>query len=276
VKPTGAGLVHPGGPDINADTPISNWGDDIPPPITFRPITIALPAPLAEPKADEYTTFFSTLGSAEAIAKPETGSGGELKAAKFAAGKFGNGALLNAGELVFPAEGNFPADVGTLELWITPQWDGQGAPGWGTLFNRSGTTAWAKSMWDVLIRAKNGVPHLEWDLHTESGTTHTLSSDISAWKAGEPHHIMISWNTYSGRIAMYVNGKLAGEKRDPAGLVFNPKSGGMYFNKVGGRQPSNCVDGPVRISNVERVVGAEAPAPEVDIRSIGLEVKVAK
>ncbi|OQX51539.1 hypothetical protein B5M47_00310 [candidate division CPR3 bacterium 4484_211] len=73
--------------------------------------------------ADELT-WYSTLESESAITSPDVGSGGTNSGATFTAGRYGNGALMDAsGEDFHIPSSNFSKSASAIEFWFKPDWD---------------------------------------------------------------------------------------------------------------------------------------------------------
>lgn len=125
-------------------------------------------------------------------------------------------------------------------------------------------------MWNLRVSRADGQSRLVWALHDDAGTQRTLSADIAGWQAGQAHHVMLTWNAYTGHTALYVDGLPAQENLVEGGLVLSGVGGQIAMNRPSGRRPANAVLGPVRISNRERVVAAVLPAPAVRVRARGV------
>ena len=240
-----------------------------------QPLAVTDPAPLAQPVADQYTTLLSTLGSSSAIASPVKGPGGSLTLGdgSFQSSVFGGGVLLKNGKVTFPTSA-FPSQVGSVEMWLTPQWNGASAPDWATFFLATSATGWAKSMWDFRVDASNGKHQLLWSLYEDNGAGHNVAADISGWVAGVSHHVMLTWNAYTGHQALYVDGVLAQERTTAGGLALSSNITGVQLNSPSGRSSANTIFGPIRISNVERVPGSTLPPPDVDVIATGLQLPI--
>ena len=240
-----------------------------------QPIMVAYPNPLAQPQVDAYTTLLSTLGSSSAITSPQAGPGGtlNLQDGSFHSSVFGGGVLLNNGSVTFPAS-CFSAQVGTLEMWVEPQWNGSAAPSWATFFLRTSSSGWGKSMWDLHMNAGGGTSQLIWALSDDYGTERDLSATTTNWVAGQAHHIMLTWNAYTGYTALYVDGVLAQENTVAGGLTLNSTGNAIMVNDASGRAAGNAAYGPIRLSSVQRSAGQRRAFPDVDIRSVGLELPI--
>jgi beta-xylosidase len=237
-----------------------------------RPLRVASPRPTARPQQDEYTTFLSPLDSLDAVTQPPVGSGGEINEPTWVEG----GVILPKREMRFPGEA-LPADVGTLELWIEPTWNAPQAPDRGTLMYRPPLSETDRSSWDLKFINDDGKVHLVWELTEATNDVHRLEHSIGDWQAGQKHHVMISWNRFTGQLAMAIDGKNVAEKNVARAMKLS--AGGKFdLNRTGPRKPTECIFRGVRISNVQRVAaeGLETPAVPVEVRGLLIEQDGAK
>lgn len=131
-------------------------------------------------------------------------------------------------------------------------------------------------MWDLRFASDGAKRWLQLELHEEDGRTQVVRADISEWKAMQPHHVLASWNVHTGRVAIYVDGKLGQAVAAPGGLNLNPDANRLRFHQSGGRPAANVLLGPVRISRVERIPGSSLPQADVDARAMGVEIWLAR
>ncbi len=237
-----------------------------------RPLRVAYPQPLAGPGRDAYTTFMSSLDSEDAITQPAVGPGGEINEPTWVDG----GVILPKREMRFPGEA-LPADVGTLELWIEPTWNASDAPDRGTLMYRPPLSKTDRSTWDLKFRNDDGKVQLVWELTEATDDIHRLEHSIGKWRTGQPHHVMIAWNRFTGQLAMAVDGETVASKNIARPLKLS-QGGRFDLNRTGPRKPTGCIFRGVRISNVQRVTAErlEAPAVPVEVRGVLIEQNGAK
>ena len=129
----------------------------------------------------------------------EQGEVGAASGTSFAAGRFGQGVLVDSDDqLSYPAAGNLNRLQGSIEFWFQPNWNGSDGLDYG-LFE-------VGAEWPNRIRIQkdgaNNLRFLLWD----SGTEYGLAYNVGSWKVGEWHHIAATWQ--APRIALYVDGIL--------------------------------------------------------------------
>ncbi|MEA3401543.1 MAG: LamG-like jellyroll fold domain-containing protein [Armatimonadota bacterium] len=129
-------------------------------------------------------------------------------AGRFEDGRVGRGRLFERGGVEYLAEGNLNRERGTLALWAKIGWDGTredlyctffGMDEWGLLYKYTDQTlltfGWIKS-----------------DGQFDYGCT----ADIARWRAGQWHHIAITWDAPAGVRHIYLDGALAAEGGIPS------------------------------------------------------------
>jgi len=138
-------------------------------------------------------------------------------------GKFGRALLLSGriSQAIPAGDGNFDRRQGTIEMWLRPSWDGNDAK--------------THSIFSARVEKANYINLNKLDTNrlgvaTGSGGVGSytrVDADVSAWKAGEWHHLAIAWG--EGELACFVDGEKIGEatgsvplKRDVAELRLGP------------------------------------------------------
>jgi hypothetical protein len=160
--------------------------------------------------------------------------GSSAKNVAFAAGKWGQalalpyqGASSAQGLLQYPISDNLFLDEGTLEMWLSPRVDGTDAvyQAWQALFYYKDPGG------DYLTIASSNTGKLY--VETKSGSSEISTGDwsggISSWKAGEWHHMAVTYSTSGGYLRFYLDGVKRGEHASYQA----PAAGGAVFT-VGG------------------------------------------
>lgn len=123
-------------------------------------------------------------------------------------GRFGRALALIPGQ-GFPIigdDGNFRADRGAVEMWVRTNWDGDDGQV-HILFSarvERGNYLECNKLADGRLGVATG--------GAGEGRYVRLDADISAWRAGDWHHLGFTWG--DGRLAFYVDGELIGEEAD--------------------------------------------------------------
>ena len=128
------------------------------------------------------------------------GADGELAAVAgvtFAPGHNGQGALLDDGDrLSYAADQNIHREQGSIQFWLEPLWNGN--DGGSYVFFEIGD-AWFNRM-RIMKDGANNFRFMVWSPDTEYGVAY----NVSAWNAGEWHHVRVTWN--ENEIALYIDG----------------------------------------------------------------------
>ncbi len=149
---------------------------------------------------------------------------------QFAEGLVGQGQLFDKAGIEYLSEGNINQARGTLALWAMINWDGTrddiyctffGLKGWGLLYKYTNQTimtfGWIKS-----------------DAQYHYGCT----AGIEHWKAGDWHHIAITWDAPVGVRRLYLDGELAAEGEIPS---THPGEKHMVVGSSFGANPARAV-----------------------------------
>ena len=176
------------------------------------------------------------------------GAGGETPTqatgVSFVPGVHGQGAWLQPGNQVyFAVAGNLDPTVGTLELWVRPQWPGndgenhwalRASGGGGILVGKDGGNYW-RSIFNRY--AEGGQPEVG------------AGFNVSAWPAGEWRHAAFTWSSDS--LKVYVDGSLVADS--PVGITLPALVEDVF--QLGGDGTGGYLDAVVdelRVSSVER------------------------
>ncbi len=177
----------------------------------------------------------------------------------FVPGKFGPALLFDANaNLTYPQAGNLSLYDATVEMWVSPQYDGNNflytnGAATSVLFLYNPTTNGSTLV--LAIANHGGGPYF----YVGAGNYYAGypgTSSIATWKAGEWHHLAFSYSSSHSRIRLYVDGVLAQERASPFGSL---AAGASTFS-IGsgfGRGSAFALD-EVRISNVELPAGSIA------------------
>jgi hypothetical protein len=234
------------------------------------PLSVATGAgPAGDPaEADRYTVLAGSLRSARAAAELGAAGGSELS--------FGDaGAVAGESALRLGVESaSWPATAGTVELELTPAFDGPDAPDWGTPLLHSGPGGWQRNRWELVFRRPGGKPVLRFLLNDAAGRGLHLDAPIDDWQAGRSYRVQASWNTVTGRLALAIDGRPVAERTSDTSfsLVGGPMR--VTLNHTSGRRPSRCAMGAIRVSRVERIWTDELTAPAVPVFVRGWKVPV--
>jgi uncharacterized protein (TIGR03437 family) len=181
----------------------------------------------------------------------------------FVPGKFGSAVTVAAGgTLSYPQAGNLSFGDGTVEMWVSPQYDGNnsiytgntGTPQAQVLFH----SFWGGNAGELILAIANhgGGPYF----YVGAAGVYAGypgASGITGWKAGQWHHLVFTSSASQGRLRLFVDGTLAQETdakiQFPAVTSNTFTIGGDAF----GNESAFAVD-EVRISNTEMPAAAIA------------------
>jgi len=120
-------------------------------------------------------------------------------------GKFGRALALGRNDrfIIVGDDGNFRPTQGAIQMWIRPNTDGDDGRVWSVLSIRVEPKNYLN-----INKLSNG------RLGTATGSAgvgpyRRIDADVSHWKAGEWHHVAVSWG--NGRLAFFLDGELVGE-----------------------------------------------------------------
>ncbi len=236
-----------------------------------RPLSVAIGRESSDDPArkDRYSVLAGSFRSAAEAAK----LGVQVESGGIAFGEGGAGPGEGAIRLS-KAGASWPATAGTVELELTPAFDGPDAPDWGTPLLHSGAGGWQRNRWELVFRRPGGKPVLRFSLNDAAGRGLHLDAPIDDWQAGRTYRVLASWNTVTGRLALAIDGRPVAERT--AERSFSLVGGPMRvtLNHTSGRRPSRCAMGAIRVSRVERVVTDELTAPAVPVFVRGWKVPV--
>ncbi len=128
----------------------------------------------------------------------------------FVKGRFGLGLFAQADRYaVMPAEEEtFSRQQGTIELWLSPQWDGESDGQKRYFFMAHGMVGEgrrAKQAEISLFKDEKGV--LTYIIQQANGKQSRLGEPVLHWKKGEWHHLAVTWGLESpDDVALFIDG----------------------------------------------------------------------
>ena len=160
--------------------------------------------PLAQGNTPQLALFHydSSLQSTSGLA-PASSVG-----TSFLPGKWGSAlAIATGGVLSYPRAGNLSLTDGTVEMWVSPRYDGTNSvytQGVNVLFQYT----WGTGGPNELALAINNSGSLFVLAGPQAATG---NESVVTWRAGDWHHLALTYSTTQGRLRLYADGVLAGE-----------------------------------------------------------------
>jgi beta-galactosidase len=131
-----------------------------------------------------------------------------LKKRHFEDGIVGQACLFDTGGAAYEAEGSFNESRGTLSMFVRPTWDGTNTTDYCTLFGLP--------KWGLLYKyTDQTILTFGW-IKEDGFYDYGCTAPIDHWRAGEWHHVAISWNVDDARRRLYLDGQLAREGAIPS------------------------------------------------------------
>lgn len=144
--------------------------------------------------------------------------------ASFVPGKWGSAlAIENGGKLSYPVAGNLNFQTGTIEMWISPRFDGTNAI--YSQYNHP-LVLYSLPNRDQFIVSENTSRSFFAGTVINGKFTGAGGGNISSWKAGDWHHIAFTYSAAQERQRFYLDGVLIFEHR---GAMPAPGAGGSSF-----------------------------------------------
>ena len=197
------------------------------------------------------------------------------KGISYPGGKFGQGVLADApGELVAVPTRGLGRDEGTIELWVSPQFDMTNVRDFTGIvtMHPEPFAAGFKSSLLVFYSKDQKIVFL-----TNADSERAVSTERLNWKAGEWHHLAVSWGPRGNRL--YVDGRVAAENRrgaPPGAIAPDVVLGNQTWTLLSQRFADTVID-EFRMSSVQRSdrdietsAGAKGPLTSDD-RTVALE-----
>jgi hypothetical protein len=177
----------------------------------------------------------------------------QSKEVSFVPGKWGSAlAVGKGGILSFPVASNLDFQNGTIEMWISPQFDGTDPI--YTKYNHV-LVLYQSANNDQFLFSEGTFRGFYAGSVIGNKVTGVSGYDISTWQAGEWHHVAFSYSSRERRQRIYVDGALATEHN---GEMPAPGSGESSFTLASdhsGHNSAFAID-ELRISNEEKAPDA--------------------
>lgn len=201
---------------------------------------ISLLSPFAQAELNDGVTLYASFNSS---ARPDVQAGPSAKApaAKFVEGKVGQAVEVGSEGLSLQVGGgSFNRTRGTLAFWIRPDWDGNAIIGnkavryiFDVEHMRLCHYPEDKATYFMTMALRN--EKYEWDYSSRVRS-------IMDWKAGEWHHLVLTWDSQTGAKQIFVNGRLETEsttellRKEPlpadAKLLIGGRHGAAAFDEL--------------------------------------------
>ncbi|MBM3887805.1 MAG: LamG domain-containing protein, partial [Verrucomicrobia bacterium] len=174
-------------------------------------------------------------------------------------GRFGGGIVLGRrSTLTFSGKGNFPGNEGTVEFWIRPGWGGDDGR------TRSVLSAAAHERNQIsinkLANGRFGIGMFGMPAGAREFVYRRVNQDISAWKAGEWHHVAVCWG--GGELALWLDGQKAESKTGAVPPQGTPN--GIRFQGDDYVLDELCISRIARYTDRGRIAGKPV-APRVQL-----------
>jgi len=167
-------------------------------------------------------------------------------------GKFGSAvAIADGGTLSYPAQGNLSFVDGTIEMWVSPQFDGTNPVYIKTppiLFAYELASSQGLTM---AVANVNNSPYI-YGGAAGAYAGYSPMSSIVGWKAGEWHHVAFSYSTRQSRIRIYLDGILLGENDQTIQFASDRPPNFMVGSDFPGNANAFLID-ELRITNDEKL-----------------------
>ncbi|MGQ9681044.1 MAG: LamG-like jellyroll fold domain-containing protein [Anaerolineae bacterium] len=192
--------------------------------------------------ADEHTRLLLHLDGSPTGADGEQPTSGNVA---FAAGRFGQGALLHSHghRLSYDASNEINLSQGAIELWAQPRWHGDDGM---THVLAEVTVSGIRRM----LVQKDGAANLRFQVWDTDGIEKGIAFRVADWRPGDWHHVAVTWS--DGRIRLFVDGLLRGERSDVALPTGTPDGLALGSDRWGFGLVDAVID-EVRISDRPRV-----------------------
>jgi beta-galactosidase len=177
-----------------------------------------------------------------------------LRRPRFVAGKVGPGYDIGDQPLVYECAGNFRADEGTCSFWVSPDWRGDDRNLYSTLFGAADWGMVYKYQDQTSLTFATAKP--DQDLYYDCGVP-----DISAWRPGDWHHIVVTWSRLQNERRLYVDGAPAG--RAPFPFHREVLAGPLFIGAGCTLYPQ-----PVAHAKLDEVALWDRPLDEVTVREL--------
>jgi len=193
---------------------------------------------------DDHTLLLLHLDGGYSATRGEPGT---AVGTGFAPGRYGQGVLIDGSDtLTYTAAGNVNAEQGALEFWLKPNWDGDDG-GNHTLF-------WWGEGGEFLHLRKDGISNLVFDRFYAGGSC-GAPHGVGDWRAGEWHHLAITWRGTEMRL--YEDGREVA-LTECSGTA-RPTAGEFYIGSaLGGNQAIDAIVDELRVSDRPRLGNSDS------------------
>jgi hypothetical protein len=187
------------------------------------------------------------------------GQPGTASGTTFAPGRYSEGVLVDSNDmLTYGTAGNLNRTQGALEFWIRPSWDGNDGKSYA--FFEVGQN-WFNRM-RITKDGANNLRFMLWDSSKEYG----VGYNIAHWRAGEWHHIGVTWA--GTQLAIYVDGQQR-ESTNSAGLPDSLTAVLSIGSSMGRDQQANAVIDEFRISDIPRIGNSDSCSYRIVVADSG-------
>jgi hypothetical protein len=125
------------------------------------------------------------------------------KGVRFGAGRTGQAAeFVKGAVLTYPTEHHLDPKVGTLSLWVRPNWDSVNAFGDRFFWGVESAPGGGRTVLGFLGKDGKGVVYFGGD-----GALGGLAAPVD-WRAGQWHHLVVCWEQAARCRALYIDGVL--------------------------------------------------------------------
>jgi predicted GH43/DUF377 family glycosyl hydrolase len=183
----------------------------------------------------------------------------DIRGGRLIEGKFGRGFLAEkeGDRALLPAEANLRREEGTIELWVKHTASQRRRPEWAPLFTAQVEpyTTEFQRIRGLIVQFIERSRRVVFVLGEIGDRRNVLTSPELDWKAGEDHHIAVSWG--SRGMHLYIDGHEVASNGYTGSLPYLPERlciGCYAWDVIS--QPAHAVIDDVRISSVQRSTAA--------------------
>lgn len=218
----------------------------LPPPTFYLPFDASTTAALA---GGVKLPVRSVVGQADTILELLS-----LRQPRFVAGQVGRGYDIGDQPLVYECAGNFRAAEGACSFWVNPGWRGDDHNLYSTLFGAADWGMVYKYQDQVGLTFATATP--DKDLFYDCS-----APDISAWRPGDWHHVVVTWSRQQNQRRLYLDGATAG--RAPFPYHREVASGPLFIGAGCTLYPQ-----PVAHAALDEVALWDQPLDDVSVREL--------
>ncbi len=133
----------------------------------------------------------------------------------FGSGRWGKALYLDSGgSLAYPRADSVNFDQGTIEMWIAPRFDGT-----NPVYNSANVTLFGYTAPNgdtfLIHQSADGVLHTAGTVRGQYQSAYQeLQGSTRAWKAGQWHHVAVTFSSSAKFLRIYIDGALAGDTNE--------------------------------------------------------------